>query len=385
MKIIPYGRQNITQEDIDAVSKALISDFITQGPLVNEFEKAFAEYIGSRYAVAVNNGTSALDLCVKVLGPEKGEKYITSPITFVASANCARFNEGEVFFSDIDPKTYLLDLNRLESLLKKSGPGEYKAVIPVDFAGYPVNMEELKSLANKYQFSIIEDACHAPGGSFLDSQKKKQNCGNGHYADLAIFSFHPVKHIATGEGGMITTNNESFYKKLLQLRSHVITKDPGLLNENHGDWYYEMQELSQNYRLTDFQSALGISQLKRADQGIKRRNEIARIYDEAFNDIHEITLPVISENIHHAYHLYVIEVPDRKKLFDHLKSKGIYSQVHYIPVHLQPYYRNLGWKKGDFPFAENYYESCISLPMFPTLSDDDQSYVIDIIRKYYNK
>jgi UDP-4-amino-4,6-dideoxy-N-acetyl-beta-L-altrosamine transaminase len=385
MKIIPYGRQNITREDIEAVNRVLTADFITQGPQGREFEKLFSEYIGSRYAVSVNNGTSALDLCVKVLGTKPGDKFITSPITFVASANCARFNGGEVFFSDIDPETYLLDLNRLEGLLKKSKPGEYKAVIPVDFAGYPVNMEDLRSLADKYQFNIIEDACHAPGGSFLDSQKEKQNCGNGQYADLAIFSFHPVKHIATGEGGMITTNNESFYKKLLQLRSHGITKDPALLNENHGDWYYEMQELSQNYRLTDFQSALGISQLKRADQGIKRRNEIAQIYDESLNDISEITLPVISKNINHAYHLYVIEVADRKELFDHLKSKGIYSQIHYIPVHLQPYYKELGWKKGDFPFAEKYYEHCISLPMFPSLSETEQEYVIEKIIQFFSK
>ena len=282
MKKIPYGKHSISKEDLEAVNSTLLSDFITQGPRGEEFEQKFADYIGVKYAITVSNGTAALDLCVKGLNPEKGDKYITSPITFIASANCARFNEGEVFFSDIDRDTYLIDLNKLEDMLKKAGKGFYKAVIPVDFAGLPVNLEELKALADQYEFRIIEDACHAPGGAFKDSTEKWQNCGNGNYADLAIFSFHPVKHIATGEGGMITTNDPDLFKKIKKLRSHGTTKDPDLLHENHGGWYYEMQELSHNFRLTDFQAALGISQLKRAEEGLERRSQIADRYREAF-------------------------------------------------------------------------------------------------------
>ncbi len=383
MKRIPYGKHNITQEDLDAVNQTLLSDFITQGPRVDEFEKAFADYIGVEYAVAVSNGTAALDLCVKALNTAPGEKFITTPITFVASANCVRFNNGEVLFCDIDRKTYLMDLNKLEDILKKEPAGTYKAVIPVDFAGHPVNLEELKTLADKYSFNIIEDACHAPGGSFRDSKSVWQNCGNGNYADMAIFSFHPVKHIATGEGGMVTTNNPDLYKKIKSLRSHGITKDPDQMLENHGGWYYEMLELSHNFRLTDFQAALGLSQLKRADEGVKRRQEIASKYDEAFSDLEEINIPSIPKNINHAYHLYIIEVPDRKKFYDYLREHGIFSQVHYIPVHYMPYYKQFGWKKGDFPQAEDYYEHCISLPIYPTLSNEEQDYVIEKIKDFY--
>lgn len=377
MRRIPYGKQNITDADLEAVTRSLKSDFITQGPEAVEFEKQFANYVGAGFAISVSNGTAALDLCVKALDPKPGDKYITTPITFVASANCVKFNNGEVEFSDIDRESYLLDLNLLEDKLKKSAPQAYKAVIPVDFAGYPVNLEELKVLAEKYHFSIIEDACHAPGGAFTDSSGKLQKCGNGIFADLAIFSFHPVKHIATGEGGMITTNNPDLYNKMRKLRSHGITKDPDLLHENHGGWYYEMFELSHNFRLTDFQAALGISQLKRAEEGLAKRREIAAKYREAFRNHTEIIIRDIPEHIQHAYHLFVVEVKERKKFYDYLCDQGIYAQIHYIPVHYMPYYKQFGWKKGDFPQAENYYEHCISLPMYPTLSEDDQDYVIE--------
>jgi len=267
MKSIPYGRQHITEEDIQAVAEVLRSDFLTQGPNIEEFEKKFADYVGAKYAVALANGTAALHLCTMALGVQEGDKVITTPITFAASANCVRYCGGEVVFSDIDPKSYLLDLNKLEDIIKKS-PREYKGIIPVDFAGAAVNLEALKVIADKYNLWIIEDACHAPGGYFKDSKGKIQNCGNSAFADLAIFSFHPVKHIATGEGGMITTNRKDLYEKLLLLRTHGITKNPDLMSKVDGGWYYEMLELGYNYRLSDMQAALGISQLKRADEGL---------------------------------------------------------------------------------------------------------------------
>jgi len=385
MKPIPYGKQNIIQQDIDAVTEVLKSNFLTQGPKIIEFENAFAQYIGVKYAVAVSNGTAALHLCTLALGVKFGDKVITTPMTFAASANCVRFVGGEVIFADIDPLTYLLDINKVEKLLESSPPGIYKGIIPVDFAGRSVNLEAFRKLADKHDCWIIEDACHAPGGYFnKDESKQKQFCGNGNYADLAIFSFHPVKHIASGEGGMITTNNKDLYEKLLILRTHGITKDPQLLHENHGGWYYEMQELGYNYRLTDFQAALGISQLQRADEGLQRRQEIAENYQKEFEG-----KPFIKGQSGfvdgHAYHLYVIEVDDRIGLYNYLREKNIFAQVHYIPVHLMPYYKQFGWKEGDMPNAENYYNHCLSLPMYPTLSDKEQSYVIQTIFEFYNK
>ncbi|MGZ4044615.1 MAG: aminotransferase class I/II-fold pyridoxal phosphate-dependent enzyme, partial [Bacteroidia bacterium] len=283
--MIPYGKQFISEEDLKAVTETLLSDFLTQGPKIAEFEKAFAEYIGCKYAVAVSNGTAALHLCALALQVNETSRVITSPVTFAASANCVRYCNGEVYFADIDPKTYLLDINKVRALLEKHPKGYFSGIIPVDFAGNAVNLEEFRKLANEFGCWIIEDACHAPGGYFIDSNSQKQNCGNGKFADLAIFSFHPVKHIACGEGGMITTNDEELYKKILLLRTHGITKDPSLLHQNPGGWYYEMQELGYNYRLTDFQAALGSSQLKRADKGLERRKQIAANYYSAFKDL----------------------------------------------------------------------------------------------------
>lgn len=381
--MIPYGKQNITEEDVAAVVSALTSEFLTQGPKIAEFEKAFAEYIGCKYAVAVSNGTAALHLCTLALGVNKESRVITSPITFAASANCVRYCDGEVFFADIDPKTYLLDINKVRQLLEKHPKGYFQGIIPVDFAGNAVNLEAFKKLADEFGCWIIEDACHAPGGYFIDSNNTKQNCGNSNFADLAIFSFHPVKHIACGEGGMVTTNDEKLYNKLIKLRTHGITKDPNLMHNNDGGWYYEMQELGYNYRLTDFQAALGISQLKRANQGLKRRKEIAEVYSNAFKNIPSIKgQSGVVEG--HAYHLYIIETNKRKELYDHLRSKNIFCQVHYIPVHTLPYYQELGWKKGDFTNAENYYNGCLSLPMYPTLTSQEQTFVIDTIISFLN-
>lgn len=381
MKAIPYGRQHITEEDIQSVAEVLRSDFLTQGPKVEEFEKAFADYVGARYAVAVANGTAALHLCAMALEVDDKTKVITTPITFAASANCIRYCGGHVDFADIDPDTCLIDLRKIEEKLKKY-PHVYKGIIPVDFAGYPVDLEKLRVIADKYDLWILEDACHAPGGFFKDSKGVNQKCGNSAFADLAIFSFHPVKHIATGEGGMITTNRKDLYDKLLLLRTHGITKNPELMKENHGGWYYEMQELGYNYRLSDMQAALGTSQLNRASQGLEQRQAIARKYDEAFKNTPVKTISV-NENVSHAYHLYVIQVQARKELYEHLKKNNIFSQVHYIPVHRMPYYKGLGWRKGDFPMAEAYYENCLSLPMYPTLSDEDQNYVIEKVLAFY--
>lgn len=393
--MIPYGRQNITEDDIQAVISALKGDYLTQGPTILEFEKAFAEYIGCKYAVAVANGTAALHLSVLALGIENGDKVITTPITFAASANCVKYCGGDVVFSDINPETYLLDVNAVEKLLESSPKGTYKGIIPVDFAGRAVDLEAFKKLADKHDLWLIEDACHAPGGYFIDSKGVQQNCGNGNYADLAIFSFHPVKHIATGEGGMITTNNKELYEKLLQLRTHGITRNVEEFsnslefangttnhNETYPGWYMEMQTLGYNYRFTDFQSALGLSQLKKASAGIDRRREIASIYKDAFTN--ELFIKGQSGVIEgHAYHLYVIEVEHRLDLYNHLRENKIFAQIHYIPCHLMPYYKQFGWKEGDLLNAETYYKACISLPMYPTLQKDEQDFVIKTIKEFY--
>ncbi len=383
MNPIPYGRQNITDRDIAAVAEVLQSDFLTQGPAVLQFEKAFASYIGCTYGIAVSNGTAALHLAALALGTDNNSKVITTPITFAASANCIHYCGGEVVFCDIDPDTAILDLNKLEQLLQKAAPGTYKGVVAVDFAGYPIDMEKLRQLADTYGLWIIEDACHAPGGFIIDSKGQKQFCGNGHFAELSIFSFHPVKHIACGEGGMITTNDKALYEKLLMFRTHGITKNPDQLQENHGGWYYEMQELGYNYRLTDIQAALGLSQLERADEGLAARKRIAATYDMAFEEMGIKTLKPHTQQ-GHAYHLYVIQVKNRKDLYDFLKSKNIHAQVHYIPVHTLPYYRDMGFRKGEFPEAESYYETCLSLPMYPTLKEEEQEYVITCIKEFFD-
>ena len=380
--MIPYGKQHITQEDIDAVVQVLQSDFLTQGPTIAEFENAFAGYIGSKYAVAVANGTAALHLSALALGVNSSTNVITTPITFSASANCVRYCGGNVFFADIDAGTLTLDINKVEDLILSKPAGFFSGIIPVDFAGLPVNLEAFKMLANKYGLWILEDACHAPGAYFIDSNGNKQYAGNGNYAELAIFSFHPVKHIATGEGGMITTNDEKLYRKLLQLRSHgMVYQGNDKLIENHGGWYMEMQELGFNYRLSDIQAALGISQLKKADERIKRRNEIAAIYNKAFEGtcIKILSLPT---NVYHACHLYIIQVNDRKKLYDELRLNKIFAQVHYVPVHLMPYYKNIADYTGKLPIAENYYAKCLSIPMYPTLSNEEQEFVINAIRNH---
>ncbi len=379
MKPIPYGRQHITQEDIDAVITTLRADFLTQGPKVKEFEDKFAAYIGAKYAIAINNATAGLHISVLALGLKHGERVITTPITFAASANCIRHAGGEVWFADIDSDTYLLSLESTKQLIESKPKGFFKGIIPVDFAGLPINLEAFKKLAKEHNLWIIEDACHAPGAYFIDSNKKKQQCGNGNFAEISVFSFHPVKHIACGEGGMVTTNSKMLYDKLILLRSHGITKEN--MAENHGRWFYEMQDLGFNYRLTDIQSALGITQLAKNKESVIKRNKIAKKYKKAFKG--KIKYQNLSEGTYNAHHLFVIEVDDRKGLYDYLRSQNIFAQIHYIPVHTLPYYKQIGYHDAELYKAEAYYSKCISLPMYPTLNDEEQQFVIDKILKYY--
>jgi UDP-4-amino-4,6-dideoxy-N-acetyl-beta-L-altrosamine transaminase len=378
---IPYGRQKIEQDDIDAVVKTLKGNFLTQGPKVQEFEEDFAKYVGCKYAVAVTNATVGLHLSVLSLDLKAEERVITTPITFAATANCIRYAGGEVWFADIDPETYLLDINSVERLIESKPKGFFKGIIPVDFAGLPVNLEEYRKTADKHNLWIIEDACHAPGAYFTDSNNCKQKCGSGNLADLAVFSFHPVKHIACGEGGMVTTNSKVLYNKLKLLRSHGITKEN--MSKNEGGWYYEMQELGFNYRLTDIQSALGISQLAKNKKGVEKRNLIAQTYKDAFNG--KIKYQDLPHGMYNAHHLFVIEVDNRKELYDFLHAYGILAQIHYIPIHKLPYYKEVGYNGADLSNAENYYEKCISLPMYPSLTDEDQSYVINKVLEFIHE
>jgi UDP-4-amino-4,6-dideoxy-N-acetyl-beta-L-altrosamine transaminase len=396
MKAIPYGRQEITEDDIKAVTEALQADFLTQGPRILKFEEEFAAYVGSKYAVAVSNGTAALHLSVLALGIKEDEYVICSPITFAASVNCVKYCGGNILFADIDPSTYLMDIESVKNVIEKNRDKKIKGIIPVDFAGRVPQLDEFRNLANEHDLWIIEDACHAPGGYFIDSNGLNQNAGNGHFADLSIFSFHPVKHIATGEGGMITTNNEHLYHQLMELRTHGITRDTSKFHNSiafasgnsiatsndYPLWYMEMQTLGYNYRITDFQAALGSSQLLRADKNLERRIQIAERYTNELANCKGIIHS--SGTIKgHAYHLYVLEVENRRGLYEYLRSEQVFAQIHYIPVHLMPYYKQQGWNEGDLPNAETYYSRCISIPMFPSMSDEEQTFVINKILNYY--
>jgi UDP-4-amino-4,6-dideoxy-N-acetyl-beta-L-altrosamine transaminase len=389
MNSIPYGRQEITDEDIAAVIQVLRSDFLTQGPKVKEFEVAFADYVGAKYAVAVTNGTAALHLSALALDVNEKSRVIATPITFAASSNCVLYCGGKVEFADIDPVTALIDIDHVRRMIDSKPRGYYQGIIPVDFAGCPVDMEKLGKIAEENDLWIIQDSCHAPGAYFTDSMGSKQYCGNNAYSDVTVFSFHPVKHIATGEGGMITTNDEQLYQKLLKLRTHGITREPQNLKKNDGGWYYEMQLLGLNYRISDILCALGLSQLAKADERLKRRIEIAQQYDEAFRNhprIHllEQNVSLVQRGVQHAYHLYVIKTDKRLDLFNKLREANIFTQVHYIPVYTMPYYRSNGHNTTKCPEAEKYYQSCLSLPMYPSLTDDQQYHVIQSILKSFN-
>jgi len=387
---IPYGKQTIDEDDIEAVVKVMKSDWLTQGPDVQEFEEKMARYVGTRYAVAFNSGTSALHGAMFAAGIGKGDEIITSPITFVASANCAVYLGAIPKFADINLNTYCINPDKIELAITE----KTKAIVPVDLAGYPVDLEKIQQLAEKYNLTIIEDAAHA-----LGAERNGEKVGT--QADMTMFSFHPVKHITTAEGGIITTNSKNYYEKMLQFRSHGITKDPEKIEKKDGPWYYEMQTLGYNYRITDIQCALGISQLKKIDKFIKRRRELAGRYDEAFKENPLITVPPRPKNhskptnsevfttskkvddrfsTKHVFHIYPVLLNkriDQKQVFEKLREKGILCQIHYIPVHHQPYYRqNFGYTKDQFPNANAYYNREITIPLFPKMTDDEQAYVI---------
>jgi UDP-4-amino-4,6-dideoxy-N-acetyl-beta-L-altrosamine transaminase len=373
--MIPYGRQDISDADIQSVINVLRSDYLTQGPAVPAFEKSVTDYCNTQYGVAVNSATSALHIACLALEVSKGDLVWTSPNTFVASANCALYCGAKVDFVDIDAQTYNMSVEALRTKLmhaEKTGRLP-KVVIPVHFAGQSCEMKDIKALANQYGFRVIEDASHAIGGRYLN-----EPIGNCRYADITIFSFHPVKIITTAEGGMALSNNPELAQRMALLRSHGITRDSKQMTENHGAWYYQQQDLGFNYRMTDIQAALGLSQMKRLDDFIVKRHAIAQRYTKQLS-----ALPICTPRQHpdtfSSYHLYPIRIKNRKSVFDKLRSADIGVNVHYIPVHTQPYYQNLGFKVGDFPVAEAYYQEAISLPMYPLLTESQQQYVINTL------
>lgn len=382
--MIPYGKQDITQADIDTVVEVLQSDFITQGPAVPQFEQAVADYCDAAHAVAVNSATSALHIACLALELEKGDWLWTSPNTFVASANCGLYCGAKVDFVDIDPRTYNISISALEEKLHQAERENNlpKILIPVHFAGQSCEMKDIHKLADQYGFRIIEDASHAIGGKYLE-----QPVGNCRYADITVFSFHPVKIITTAEGGMALTNNAELAEKMSRLRSHGITRDPqNMQGEIDGPWSYQQIELGFNYRMTDIQAALGFSQLQRLDQYIERRHQIKTNYDQTLSDL-PLILPWQHPDTYSGLHLYPVQIDTkqtattRKNAFEQLRKAGIGVNVHYIPVHTQPYYQQLGFKKGDFPSAGNYYRNAISLPLFPTLTDNEQEKVVDALKQ----
>jgi perosamine synthetase len=374
--VIPYGKQKIDHEDIQAVVEVLQSDWLTTGPKVEEFEHHFADHVGVKYAVAVNSGTAALHASMYAIGIEPGDEVIVSPMTFAASANCIVFQGGVPVFADIDPDTLLIDPQRVEEKITS----RTKAIIAIDYAGQPCDYDKLKTVAEHYDLKLIDDACHALGGTY-----KKRPVGS--LADLNAFSFHPVKHITTGEGGMITTDDSGYAKRMRCFRNHGITTDHRE-RSLQGAWFYEMVDLGYNYRLTDIQCALGLSQLLKLPQWIILRQEIAGRYREAFEAFPGIKLLSVRPDISHAYHLFVIRLNvgiislNRDEVFRALREKGIGVNVHYIPVYFHPYYRKrFGTVPGLCPVAERAYEEIISLPIFPSMSDKDVQTVIDAVKQ----
>ena len=379
MKQIPYATQWIEEDDILAVADALRSSNLTQGPLVEQFEKGIAQYCGAKYAVAVSSGTSALHIACLAAGVSAGDEVVTSAITFAASSNCVLYCGGRPVFADIEPGTALIDPVDIRRKLTKNT----KAIIPVHFAGHPADMEEISKIAKENNLVIIEDAAHAIGAKYrLKGGKDWIKVGSCFHSDMTILSFHAVKQLTTGEGGMVLTNDQELYEKLVFFRSHGITRSVKYMKEPEGPWYYEMHELGYNYRLTDIQSALGTSQLKKLDKFISRRKEIARMYDDAFAKIEQIDFIKEREGFDSSRHLYVILVENRKNIFNWLIAEtNIMVNVHYLPVYLHPYYKKLGYERGLCPMAEEYYSRAISIPMFPKLANDDVEYVIEKLKQ----
>ncbi|MDF1827351.1 MAG: UDP-4-amino-4,6-dideoxy-N-acetyl-beta-L-altrosamine transaminase [Legionellaceae bacterium] len=382
--MIPYGRQDVTDVDIAAVNDVLQSDWLTQGPCVPRFEEAIAHRVGAEYGVAVNSGTSALHVACLALGLGAGDWLWTSPNTFVASANCGLYCGAQIDFVDIDPQTYNMSVQALSEKLEQAEiHGKLpKVIIPVHFAGQSCDMEAIHKLSKRYGFKIIEDASHAIGGLY-----KNLPIGCGRYGDITVFSFHPVKLITTGEGGMAVTNSSEFAERMVLLRSHGITRDPKkMANIVQGEWYYEQVELGLNYRMTDMQAALGLSQLERLDNFVRQRHQFASVYNIELTGL-PLLLPFQHQDVYSAFHLYVVQLEEnsnyiggRDKLFNQLRQAGIGVNVHYIPVHTQPYYQALGFQSGQFSEAEKYYERAITLPLYPGLEETELSQVVELLR-----
>ncbi|WP_041255190.1 UDP-4-amino-4,6-dideoxy-N-acetyl-beta-L-altrosamine transaminase [Exiguobacterium sp. MH3] len=377
---LPYGRQWIEDDDIEAVVKILKSDFLTTGPAILEFEEAVANYVGAKYAVSFSNGTAALHGACFAAGIQEGDEVITTPMTFAASANCVLYQGGTPVFADIDDSTYNIDPKQIEEKITS----KTKAIIPVHFTGQPAELDEIHRLAQEHNLVVIEDAAHALGASY-----KKKRIGG--LSDMTMFSFHPVKHITSGEGGVITTNDDGYYQKLLQFRSHGIIKDQQLMTESHGSWYYEMQSLGFNYRMTDIQAALGANQLKKIDRFLSRRKHYVSLYNEAFESRDEIRIPAQHPDGDSSWHLYIIRLQtekmkvSRKVIYEELMKENIGVNVHYIPVHKMPYYQQLGYDKETYPIAEKLYEEILTLPLFPKMSIDDINDVIIAVIKILNQ
>lgn len=378
--MIGYGHQYIDDSDIEAVVNVLKSDYLTQGPSVTAFEKKICEITGAKYCVSISNATTGLHIAVAALELGEGTEGITTPNTFLASSNCMVYNNVKPVFADIDPVSYNIDPMEIEKHIS----AKTKLLIPVHFAGLPCKMEEISAIAKKNNLHVIEDAAHAIGSQYADGSY----VGNCKYSDMTVFSFHPVKTITTAEGGAVTTNDEKLYQKLCMLRSHGTTKDENLLTKNPGPWYYEMQSLGFNYRMTDMQAALGVSQLNKLDFFKKRRREVIVMYNKAFADMRYLKTPVEPDDVCSCFHLYAVQIDftalgkSRAQVMKELRDKGIGTQVHYIPVPTQPYYKNtFGYKDGDYPIAEKYYEQELSLPLYPGLSDDDVNTVIKAVKE----
>jgi len=376
--MIPYTRQSISEDDIDAVAKVLRSDFITQGPIVNQFEKAVANYCSAQYAIAVSSGTAALHLACLALDISAGDIVWTSPNTFVASANCALYCGATIDFVDLNPRTYNISIDGLKVKLQNAElQGNLpKLLIIVHFAGQSAEMKEIKALSEQYGFAIIEDAAHALGGEYLG-----QKIGSCLYSDMTIFSFHPAKMITTGEGGMVLTNKPELADKIKRLSTHGITKDQNLMaGDSHGEWYYQQLELGFNYRITDIQAALGLSQLPRLDEFVKKRRQLAQFYNKQLEGL-DLTIPWQHPDSNSSWHLYVVRLnlekinKDRKIVYESMRKADIGVHVHYIPVHTQPYYQQLGFKEGDFPDSEKYYCEALTLPLYVDLTEQQITYI----------
>lgn len=381
--MIPYGRQSISDADVEAVVSVLRSDFLTQGPQVPAFEKALASYVGAQHAVAVNSATSALHMACLALGLGPGDLLWTSPNSFVASSNCALYCGAEVDFVDVDPRTYNLCPQALAAKLAAARANGRlpKVVVPVHFSGQSCDMAAIGQLAQEYGFKVVEDASHAIGGRWQD-----RAIGACVHSDIAVFSFHPVKIITTAEGGALTTNDSALAARLADLRSHGITRDEGrMVRKDQGGWYYEQLDLGYNYRMTELQAALGVSQMAELDRFVSTRHALVARYEAGLADL-PLVLPWQQPDSYSAFHLYVIQIRDdarlnRRQLFDALRAAGIYVNVHYIPIHTQPYYQAQGFEQGEFPLAEAYYERAISLPLYADLSEADQDFVIAKLRE----